>query len=519
MRLLLVFIFGLISTGLFSQQPIKELTAQNWSLAPLYSSASAIYDYNMGVNGLFYELSYFPDAQITASPSEKIAVIANSTFEYGIIRINDNLQIKWNQQINGVVTGMGIFNGKLLVIHIDKSQEREIKETVCRASLLDMSTGKVLNSKIIYQSSAHRQMDISCFILSESSQFYLGVRQTELETGVTPKLFNSHNLLQKFKNTTRYDVITFDQNLAQKESVEVPVKKDYYLQSVKMNSRRELLILYLEKLDAFHLQQIGSDFRSEESLITMPADVKSGYAKSAKIFIGKQNPSTVYVACSYKNKKRDDVNSLFRVDLDKKSTRSLEQVVDKEFKKTVKSNYTRYSNNSNDLNIASLNDLEYIDLQEVGDKIVVYQEVVMKVMEQSSFSNFYYYFLYVKDGLLSVYDQQLKLTDQKLIPKYQKYEGTFKLTSGIHINDNKVYIASMIKKGINLPGRPFFVEYDLNQKKITKEIVLNLTESSRASNLIPEATLWFEKSFLFTCDRIVVTNSRKINTDMLLYSY
>lgn len=519
MRLFLVFISSLFVSCLFSQAPVKILEAQPWVPCQSARNTNSLLDYGNISNDLRVYMGDYQRGHIRVSEHEKIILAISSPVEYVVLSLTDNMTVKWQRSIPGAVLNIGKFHDKILVVYFPKADKRDTHNSICKGILLDMNSGKVIVEKELFLGSASTGYQYSCFFGGERN-FRLGVRTTNLDSD--KELYfgrKSDALVEKGSLSAGYQLLSYDAELNRVSGVEVPVKKTLLFQSVEMNSQQELVFVYKDENHALVVQRVSADGSKEMNTVTIGQEVRTETTPLARLLISKSDPNAVYLFSSYKNKDRDYTNAVIKVNLSTKKVESDLQVINRDFKKAVKSNYTPVSRKSEGLNQEFWDYMEWIAAEEVGDYLVVYQEVLQNIQESSGMNSFKTNpAFYQRDGLLTVYDRQMKVVDQKILPKSISYYGYYRISSSMHVRNDKVYIMSILRVGM-ASSFPFFFEYDLTQKKVTREEVFENARTGKGHIPISGATIWFDQKLAFLFDRIGIGAKDRYSGDLATYDY
>lgn len=519
MRLLLVFISGLLVSSLFSQAPVKILEAQPWVPCQSARNTNTLLDYGNISNDLRIYMGDYQRGHIRISEHEKIILAISSPVEYLVLSLTDNMTVKWQQSIPGVVLNIGRFNDKILVVYFPKSDKRDTYNSLCKGLLLDMNSGKVIAEKDLFQGSANTGYQYNCFFWGERN-FRLGVRRTKLDSD--KELYfgrKTDALIEKGSQSEGYQLLSYDAELNRISGVEVPVRKTAFFQGVEMNSQQELVFLYKDENHALIVQRVNADGSKEKNTVTIEQEVRSETTPLARLLLSKSDPDAVFLFSSYKNKDRDYTNAVIKVNLSTKKVESDLQVINRDFKKAAKNNYTPASKKSQGLNQEFWDYLEWIAAEEVGDYLVVYQEVLLNFQEPSGMNSFKTNpAFYQRDGLITVYDRQMKVVDQKILPKTISYYGYYRISSSMHVRNDKVYIMSILRVGM-ASSFPFFFEYDLTQKKVTREEIFENARTGKGHIPVSGATIWFDQKLVFLFDRIGIGGKDRYSGDLATYDY
>ena len=520
MRISLNILFLLICQIIFAQAPVKELLEQNWRIIPSYSNK------NKSLEQSKIRLSSesdgnFNKSRVVLSPTEQVVLISYNSTDYGVMLITEELKIKWNTPLTGLTLGIGKYKDKILVIHTGDINKKDNWSQI-NATILDPASGKKILTKTILNAPTDFLFEPKLFFTTDNQEFFLGVRYTETENKARIFVFGAGigNFADKYSKTPKFELLSFNENLEEIRKVELPIKKGFYFLQAEMSKKKEIIIMYHEGNGNFGIQLIANNFIDVKDYRRISVDLRENANFDMSFSLSGIFINIIHFTITYQNAEKERATAVYRINLDDKIVKSVSVAYNKEYRKKMKEKYKPFNKKADNLSTGEWDEMEIGDLIEFEDKIICFTEVQLKKQNihnngapsQTTITG---------DAILSVYDKNLTLIDQQIIPKYIEYFGSEGVYTSLFVHDHILTMLSGVRTGA-FSSLPLIIDYDLNQNKITRQDIpeRGSVRKSPYITIDPSCTLWFQKSFVISYRKEQgVFSAKRSETDMQKFIY
>lgn len=500
------------------QAPIQESFKLAWKIIPAYTNINA-YRPNP-----FVPLNY-RDSRVEVSPSEQAMLVNFKKNENGVILITEGLSVRWQTPIQGNLFAINKVNGNLVVIHNGSSEVRNEGYSLVLATVLDPATGKKIITKDLLGGKPDHYVDAHVFSDPEQKEIIIGFRHS---AGIIKQKSKSVASFGRegYEITERYEVVSFNENLEQLKKTVLPIKKSSTLYEVQMSINKNFILSYEESPGTFGLQVISGESQIwyKSHVFASKADAYDRY----KIIPSNIFPEVFYFASNFQNTEKDPVLSLVRIDYSNQDVKRFERVFTKDYKKELIEKWESSDNGKDSRPIPKFWDyFKVSSLVELQDRFIVIAESMHTEIYEtmstnasgSGFSSRSYAYNQNNDMLLTVFGNDLKILDEKLVGKKNKYTSTIGNFAGVLLKDNFLYIVTATNEKI-ASYRPLVMKYDINAKTFVYQKITDRGTLKTMRRVSPPSTIWFKKGFAIVFwdgDETFLNSS--VNTDLQFFSY
>lgn len=517
---LILLLFSSFKHTFAQLAPAKELVNQNWRVVPGYSTKNNMLG-GVGSYGPFnLSAGNYQISKLELSPTEQAVVVSYSQKEYGVVHINKDLRVKWNTPVNGFALSLGRLNNHIVVIHTAnlKSKFDFLKEL--QATLIDPSNGKKILTKTIFTEPSGLYIEPKSFFKSTGDGFSLGIRRTNAEVNnkgyARGKAYDK--FIHEYSTTSKFELFEFNEKLEETRRATVPVKTDFHFLQAEMNSAGELIFLYSENEKSFGVQRISNNLTDQRNYKSFTIDIQKNAISSTWLYMG-DHPEICYVGSTFQNSEKDRVNAVYRFDFANDNTVSTQMQFHKLFRKEMKEKFVQTVKGADELRTDDWTEMEIVRILEYKDFVVCFQEAKQIKQGPVNFNGTNPDPKSITgDAILSIYDRNLKIVDQQVIPKYLELYGTDVAVSSLHCHDNIISLVSGYKTGL-MANSTMLIQYDLEKKKIINQTVAERGSAKRAYVVYPAATLWFQNGFVVPYLHDIVGGLYVVNSDFHKFNF
>ena len=515
MRKLFIALCVFVSFSANSQAPIQEVFKQDWKIIPSYPNINA---YRADP---FIPYSYL-NSRVELSPTEQALLINFQKSENGVIVLTDELKVKWQTPIPGNLYALYKVNDKLIVVHNGTSEVRNEDYSLLFATVLDPATGKKLLTKDILGGKPDHYIDLNTFPDPDKKELIIGFRHS---AGLLKQKSKSITSIgrEDYDITTKYDVVTFNENLEQIKKTSLPVKKSTVLYQVEMTINKNFILAYRESAGTIGLQVIASQNQvwSKSYSLTSKERMFDNY----RIIPSTLFPDVFFFSADYTTDDRDPALTLFRINYTTQEVKKFERIFTKDYRKELGTKWVSGDEEKSSRPIPRYWDyFKFSSITELKDKIVVVAESVYNESYSMINNNGIGFgstrsYNENSDMLLTLFDNNLKVEDEKLIGKNYRYNSMIGNFASTYLKENGLYIvtASDERAGV---CRALVMKYNIQKKTFEFRKIADKGQRKGLRRIHPPSTIWFPKGYAIVFwdgDESIMFSG--INTDLQLYSY
>ena len=515
MRKLLIALNILVAFSASGQAPIQEIFKQDWKIIPATPNINA-YQANP-----FIPYNY-KDARVELSPTEQDLMVNFQKSENGILLLTDELKVKWQTPIPGILYALYKVNDKLIVIHNGTSEVRNEDYSLIYATVLDPATGKKILTKDILGGKPDHFVDVNTFPDPEKKELIIGFRHS---AGLLKQKSKSISSVGRddYNTTTKYELVTFNENLEQLKRSTLPVKKSNILYQIEITLNKNFILVYKESTGNVGLQIIlgESQIWSKSYNFTN----KERFFDTYRVIPSTLFPDVFFFTADFTTSDRDPALSLFRINFTNQEVKKIERVFTKDYRKELGTKWEQGDPEKSSRPIPRYWDyFRFSSIIELQDKVVVVAESVYSesytVIDNGGFSfGSSRSYNENSDMLLTVYDNNLKTLDEKLIGKNYRYNSMIGNFASVNLKDNSLYIISASDERPPV-CRALVMKYNLQKKAFDYIKIADKGQRKGLRRINPPSTVWFKKGYaviFWDADESFMFTG--INSDLQLYGY
>lgn len=485
-----IYILGIFSVK--GQTPIREISKQEWKIIPAIPNTNAFGKGYMG-------LENYADARAEVSPSEQAFLVNFERKEYGVILVNEELKVKWQTPIPGILHALYKVNDKLIVIHKGSNELRNEAYLEVSATVLDPKSGKIIMTKNLLGGKPDHYVDVHTFQDPDNKELIIGIRHTPEFLKQKSKMAVSFSS-SDYPSTSKYEVVYFDENLEQKNKILLPIRKSG-LWEVKMNIDKNFVITYDQAVGVFGLQVISGT--NEVWYKTFTVSDKARVQHIVDVVPSTLHSNVFFFSARYYNNENEPVLSFYRIDYKTNEVTKFERVLSKAYRKELIPKWVAAEEDNKTRPIPeSWENFKFSSIIETPDKVILiaestYSETYMYNSPSASGQGFqtrssmHYE---NSDMLLTVFDNNLGILDEKLVGKNYKHSSTTNHFAGVKLKDNLLYIITASDEKARM-SRPLIMKYNISSKSMDVQPRPDKVQRNGVPRTSPSSTIWFDKGY------------------------
>lgn len=497
---------NLLATGVFLSiffvcfsQTNPELPPQEWRITGGISNAKQFYGRSIDFAPLQSSAYDFNMSKIMLSANEAAALCSIEKDKYGVVMVNNKMQSKWLTPIEGLPCAITKFFDQILVI----SMRGKIDDPLSLdATLLDARNGKLISAKNIYNVKSQYKSEPKFFFDVASNSYKIGIRETSINLNDKRSTIAESRKLSGL--TTGFTLLTLNDKADVVKNVKVPVSSYSYFSNCAISSRGDFYWVTSDEDLNYTVEKFTSPEQKAVSRMNINISAGKKSRPVAQFIISKYNPDIMYLAASFDNDNKDHVAGLYKLNFkDNKMLRD-EVVYNKDYASKAKDNFQVINKDIDNPSTKYWDDMQVTEIIEEGNRVILYNEV------GGSYSAHYIDYSSgvatnaigaqrydCRDGLINFYDNDLKLINTQIVPKFSEAFIPIGLGSSLHISGNKLFIVSNDFSGL-MVFKALYGVFDLTTGKTLKLEHISKAVNAKSDPADPKATLWFEDGFITT---------------------
>lgn len=435
------------------------------------------------------------------SPNEVAMIVKYKRNEYGVMVLTSDLKQKWATKIDGAPVRIGKFHNKLLVIASTRARGNGIDlDNSYDGYVLDPLSGNIITHSNIFPKEERFQITQYFVFNKLNNDFKMIVRTTETGSDV-PTIFSFRSFEKKQKRTKECKIISFNEDLSESSRLDFPVLADNYILNLVVNNEGEMFAEYFDGTNVFTVQKI--DAKGQKLIASKSFSINDAQNKTdmeSSLFASENNSLMGYLTFKYKNQNKEDQICVYKIAISSNDAPEIATtILENDFFKTGESVKMPLGKHDGKADVKNWDGLLVNNIFEYKNYILVYKEV--RSIATSSDGNFNNGVTGVGDGVLNIYDENLKEIIQQVFPKRIMGNGEEGVSTAFQIHAN---ILSMLSANLNISGlysakgEAVYAEYDLDAKKLIKYELLNPPniEKERRYSADPRGSIWLPDGFI-----------------------
>ncbi|MBE7177147.1 MAG: hypothetical protein INR69_12120 [Mucilaginibacter polytrichastri] len=360
---------------------------------------------------------------VIALPNGNVAAVVQlEKNQFAVAGLDPDMQPLWHSPVKGYPLGFGILHGKILLVCADDYNFLKSFAPDYSATLLDMSSGKILSEKSIYKGNGN-YISRPVFFFSENDDFCMAIRETELKRGVkvvVPLAIAAqvNELKKKFHETRGVEVFSLNSELELIEKRKLNFPPSGYVTNLEYAGNGKM-ILRTASTSSFALYVYEKESENparviDQGITTRKYMLGNAVPVDAMVLPSKSNLNHVYEAAVFSTADKDRILLVSDYDLEKSTVKTTTETFTKDYFKSIVKDYKPANPKFEKVNFNTYKKMELGDLREVNKQILV--SVSPAYYRSSTITQGVAYASF-EDILLNVYDQNLQLQKQFALPR------------------------------------------------------------------------------------------------------
>jgi hypothetical protein len=427
-----------------------------------------------------------------------IAVGKLGEYQHMVTCLTKDMKTAWTDTINSEPLTMHIFHDKLLLI---TQQDVRVKGVITLSNtytgyIIAPKTGQILLKKVLYGSSEMYYKQVIFLFAPDGDDLKMVLRTSTEEKESHKTIFTGKKKKASlYYDTKNLQVLEFNDSLKAKSTIN-PHAEPGWLIGATTNKDHDLFLAFTDSNKMMRIARYTNGEVSPAKVLQLGLNqgdmTLDNITGSSILFTSKTNPSVLYHATIYNNttNKRELVAAKFN--FDDSSISHNTQVIDNHYLKNLQDGYVPFSaefSKKSKLGTDAPHQM-VIDNYGVADGKLVLTLTSYDLTYDSDNSTETYTDTY--NVLINIYDDQMNLAYQPIIPREFNPEDMALTGVGMHFKNNKLYVVCNDNKNA------FLGQINMADGKITGLSKISIPEKKRGNQpfIYPEATIWFEDQFI-----------------------
>ncbi len=462
---LLTFLFSFIAYLGISQKVVYTSPPIAAVPAPVTS------DNNINLNYPWWSKSLLK-ATVYPSTTEAVTVYDQHKKQGAlIIKVNEDGKVLWQHEMADEVIFIGMHQGSVALVTIPEwnKQWGLIPENV-KITLLNTDTGRPVAERVLFSTKPDVFIDIKVLYTKDAIKGLL-LRHTDLDQN---RSRNPYTVFEKAGATRKVEILDIDEelNTGTPRKITTAATSMEYLGG-GLNQKGELIMVSCSE-NILLAEKFGVGAVTPVAKLMASFDAKEKKLKTGHVVLNRDNPDQVAVALKYKNAENDDAIASAIFDFTAgKGYSHLVNLEEKAYRKALDIKNTDY--------FTPATIIFY------GDKIIFCKEQTNSwQMDMKGAATRYN----AATMLLSVYDKNMRLVKDILVPRRYEAFDRGQLHAGFFINGNKLSMLFSELAG-STSYQTVLSEVDLDKLEISRRVILERSGIHKASTIEAESSLWF----------------------------
>lgn len=421
-----------------------------------------------------------------------IIQVVNDNDKFDLVAVNDQLQVLWKITLDGYGIKTDKFKNKIIALAASDHILLKGSTNAFTAYIIDPENGKVLTSKLVYQSTS-KYVEYPKVYTGDGAFFKLAVRQS----GVVHKLHLGAPIVSlltsagthEYNQTNRLQIVEYDDKLDSVSSFKAVISNGVFI-SLAWNKKADMFVSWFNG-PSIEVYKYDAGKTTPAGQLTVPIAFKEnkGIIPSNLLFVqpSEEDRNALYYSLLYLNPDKNPILGIGKLDFQSNKTFYTNQLLDKSALKSIRKNFTPINKEFDDVDLGNPNGMAIKYMEENDGNIIV-----------ATASNTYYSSssgVMVKENnmLLNVYDKDLKMKFQQVIPVNSMYNRS--LTTGFNIAKDHLYIVSNQHKGLR-SDISVFGSLNLNTGKWDKMEYLSKKHIDSSDFSDGSFVLWFADKYV-----------------------
>jgi hypothetical protein len=509
-----------LSSALFAQTPLSAVNGINWRLLPTWQSTGLldVSTYNSAGSPLTEGIS----TGVLKMDNGSFIATVNGRDGSELIKLNKDLTTQWLNDIGGIPLAIGMFNGKILIITTTDFSYWKGPANHYAGVLADPKTGQILTKKELFAGDEDYYQQPVFLIAPDGSSFKMAVRKSSFTRGAHNPFISDSKVADGYYNTTSFSLIEFDKDLNTKSTV-TPKLEDGYFMGGTTNKNGDVFFMTDVSQGFIRIARYLPGQTTPVKTIQQSVDINDDVIKNLKnfyLFTSKDDPLVIFLAGTFENANKDYELVVGKFNFKDGTVKSSSQVMDKDYVKGIEKSYVPFSKKFNSLDLGPLKELKIKNVLEDNGRLIVALSSFSTRSSNNTLGNSTVTSETVigYDLLVDIFDNQVNMQYQQVIPRSYSTKQAARLGIGMHVKDNVLYLIANNNKGL-LGFKALYSQIDLKTGAITNIAGIEKGDISKLFGIDPYATFWFDDKFALSYmeDKEWYHNSEDAHLQLLSY--
>lgn len=414
--------------------------------------------------------------------------VNNSNDNFELMALDENMNILWRRTISGYGVNIGKYKNKIAVVAATEHTTFKGNGNTYKGFIIDPTDGKTLAEKVIYEDD-NDYIEFPKVLIGEN-YFKFSIRQTyatrKMHVGIPIFfVFQAQSWDKELIQTQKLEVIDLNEQLEKTSSVK-PVINGTYI-NITCNENADMFVSMLNGPDIevykYNAGQASPAAQLDADIAIKPNN--NGSLSSTILFAtSKTKPNELYYTIMYLNEDKDPELMLGKMDFIAKTKKSITQVFKRSDIKALEKTFVPVNKKLEDPDIGSPRSLELRNFVKSDNKVII------TLGGEYIYTQSYSSFVEGMSLLINGYDDDLQLKFQQFLPTNYRYPE--RLSAGLHVINDKLYVAGNAKKGGGTVG--VYGVLDLNNGQW--DSMDYLLKKNIKGYLDASDILWYGKGFI-----------------------
>jgi hypothetical protein len=356
---------------------------------------------------------------------------------FELIAINDKMEVLWRTTLKGFAIGAGKFKGQILAVAATGFSQAKGIISPYNGFLINGQTGKLIQQKVIYNSSYDTKEWAKAFFTENDANFSLVIGQTDNNKSI-PMFEVSH------VDTKDLTVINLNEKLEAINTKHIVPNGGFV--GIADNNKNELFVFVIQddktlkvsKYEASKTESSGTviqniDLNRKSDIEYGNPNGKPNIESDAWAFASSNDQNIAYFASVHKNYDKDRELTVCKLDFTTRTSQIVNEVLDGKHIRSIEKNYSPFDKKLDkpDVGGGSYMAVRYME-EYNGTLLVTFSEHYIASIGKGGFFKEY-------SLIINGYDLNLKQKFQQILPSLSESTPHL-LYTGYHFINNALYV-------------------------------------------------------------------------------
>lgn len=517
MKKIYLLISILIQLAANSQTIVNEIEGLGWRIIPSIPNNNSWINIYGSIEPFKQSMGDLEASKVYVSKDEAVMIVAFQKDDYGVIKVNSRMQVKWSTKLQGVPLKIAKLKDKIIVITDSDFKPTTGYSNSYFGAIIDPGNGKIITRKKIHQVEGDRVSEPKFFTSEDGSFFRMAIRKTEKEKKINVYVMGLGvgKASDEIAATREFMVFDISETLETSAPVKIPRPTGEFVDCTGDKDGNIYICTYNDD-GIVTITSYQRDLTKKEAMNCI-IDPKKNQPVLPRMF-SSGKAGMVYLSVSYTSKDKDGMLDLFLLDFTNKTKKSHSSILNKAFKKEVKEDFVELNSKLDKLSTEVWDDLQTMEIIETGDKIIVWNEC-QGILHKGAGNTTKSYF-YTSDAIIMVFNGEMKKLTTSVVPKHFEIQAVpLAMHSSVHLKDDKLYyVSTLIKPSVVFWG--ITGVFDISSMKMKRMDLIDKNEIKKSHPPDSKATLWFNDGYAIPyLDADGFITIKKFETSLQMISY